>query len=139
MHRQQKYRRRVAALIGVLIGSIPWLALWLFRWLHIDANLDWLALTLGLPGFLIGGVLLPSFRIIADHFVVWWVLNAGFFALVVIVLDALWRRRLLRRSNGPKCDHCGYDLTGNVTGVCPECGASGIRGHADPRKKRSDR
>jgi len=22
-----------------------------------------------------------------------------------------------------KCDHCGYDLTGNVTGVCPECGA----------------
>lgn len=20
------------------------------------------------------------------------------------------------------CKHCGYDLTGNVTGVCPECG-----------------
>ncbi len=22
------------------------------------------------------------------------------------------------------CDHCGYDLTGNVTGKCPECGTS---------------
>lgn len=20
------------------------------------------------------------------------------------------------------CEHCGYDLTGNVSGVCPECG-----------------
>ncbi|MCC7293372.1 MAG: hypothetical protein IT449_15035 [Phycisphaerales bacterium] len=22
------------------------------------------------------------------------------------------------------CKHCGYDLTGNQSGVCPECGAS---------------
>jgi hypothetical protein len=22
------------------------------------------------------------------------------------------------------CPHCGYDLTGNVSGVCPECGQS---------------
>jgi rubrerythrin len=21
------------------------------------------------------------------------------------------------------CDHCGYDLTGNESGTCPECGA----------------
>ncbi len=31
----------------------------------------------------------------------------------------LWRRK--RRKEG-YCVHCGYDLTGNVTGVCPECG-----------------
>ena len=29
------------------------------------------------------------------------------------------RRRRLRRGH---CEHCGYDLTGNVSGVCPECG-----------------
>jgi hypothetical protein len=31
----------------------------------------------------------------------------------------------LRRSRDPKeghCRKCGYDLTGNVSGVCPECG-----------------
>ena len=29
-----------------------------------------------------------------------------------------WRVRHL----GPRCDRCRYDLTGNTTGVCPECG-----------------
>jgi len=30
-------------------------------------------------------------------------------------------RRNQRRIEG-HCGHCGYDLTGNVSGVCPECG-----------------
>ena len=33
----------------------------------------------------------------------------------------LWRRGLRRRREG-RCRQCGYDLTGNVSGVCPECG-----------------
>jgi hypothetical protein len=32
------------------------------------------------------------------------------------------RRRRYRREHG-LCVKCGYDLTGNVSGVCPECGA----------------
>jgi hypothetical protein len=32
-----------------------------------------------------------------------------------------WRIRRHRRTAG-KCARCGYDLTGNVSGVCPECG-----------------
>jgi hypothetical protein len=28
-----------------------------------------------------------------------------------------------RRARG-QCPQCGYDLTGNVSGVCPECGAA---------------
>lgn len=31
----------------------------------------------------------------------------------------LWLRR--RRSTGG-CTNCGYDLTGNISGTCPECG-----------------
>ncbi len=27
-----------------------------------------------------------------------------------------------RKMPGPECPSCGYDLTGNVSGVCPECG-----------------
>jgi hypothetical protein len=32
----------------------------------------------------------------------------------------LQRQRLAKG----QCPHCGYDLTGNVSGVCPECGNS---------------
>ena len=34
------------------------------------------------------------------------------------------RNRLLRRQPGCRCLACGYDLTGNVSGVCPECGGA---------------
>ncbi|MCB9850953.1 MAG: hypothetical protein H6817_09655 [Phycisphaerales bacterium] len=39
-------------------------------------------------------------------------------AAVGVLAHSLWRKRL---SPG-RCSRCGYDLTGNVTGVCPECG-----------------
>lgn len=42
------------------------------------------------------------------------------------VLKRLKPRDLLlqeRRENG-QCLHCGYDLTGNITGTCPECGTA---------------
>jgi hypothetical protein len=29
---------------------------------------------------------------------------------------------LVRRQLHGQCPQCGYDLTGNVSGVCPECG-----------------
>ena len=36
-----------------------------------------------------------------------------------------WRRR--RREQRGLCVRCGYNLTGNVSGVCPECGAAAGR------------
>ena len=33
--------------------------------------------------------------------------------------DAVGRVRIFSRS---RCQKCGYDLTGNVSGACPECG-----------------
>ncbi len=36
------------------------------------------------------------------------------------VLAASWLRH--RRPQGGRCRVCGYDLTGNVSGRCPECG-----------------
>jgi hypothetical protein len=35
-----------------------------------------------------------------------------------------WQNRLFRGLPGARCDGCGYDLTGNVSGRCPECGAT---------------
>ena len=34
------------------------------------------------------------------------------------------RERLRRRRRLGLCERCGYDLHGNVSRVCPECGAS---------------
>lgn len=59
-------------------------------------------------------------------------LEAFYFALAVVaspvisiipLLLAFWwiNRREERRANG-QCVECGYSLTGNRSGVCPECG-----------------
>lgn len=39
---------------------------------------------------------------------------------VAIVNSILWR--IDRRNPETGCDGCGYNLTGNISGVCPECG-----------------
>ena len=41
-------------------------------------------------------------------------------AAVGVPTAILWRRD--RRPPKGHCQTCGYDLTGNVSGVCPECG-----------------
>ena len=40
--------------------------------------------------------------------------------VVFSVLTAIFLRR--ERIAPGYCQHCGYDLTGNVSGRCPECG-----------------
>lgn len=39
---------------------------------------------------------------------------------IALVRFALRRRRSRRPE--PTCKKCGYDLTGNISGICPECG-----------------
>jgi len=58
------------------------------------------------------------------------VLIYGLLAGSPLLLIWLWNRRLrrslrvqLRRKGVFLCIPCGYDLTGNVSGRCPECGA----------------
>lgn len=49
----------------------------------------------------------------------------GAYPLVVVIRSYVrWVR--LRRS-GAVCRTCGYNLTGNVSGVCPECGTEIVR------------
>jgi hypothetical protein len=43
------------------------------------------------------------------------------FALLAIPTTILWLRDRHCFPSG-HCQHCGYDLTGNVSGRCPECG-----------------
>ena len=54
------------------------------------------------------------------------VVTAG--ALTCVAGRFVWKsmpreQQRIRRARG-LCLHCGYDLTANVSGVCPECGAA---------------
>lgn len=51
---------------------------------------------------------------------IWAIVATCALADVVVVVYGLYRRRAARRR--PDCA-CGYKLTGNVSGTCPECGA----------------
>jgi hypothetical protein len=48
----------------------------------------------------------------------------GVFCAVRLVRTEVRSTLPYRRWQEGKCIYCGYDLTGNVTGVCPECGRS---------------
>jgi hypothetical protein len=47
--------------------------------------------------------------------------------LLAAILPTAWfiarHRRLRHQPNIPLCPQCDYNLTGNTSGVCPECGA----------------
>ncbi len=61
------------------------------------------------------------------HVVAWGAVPFWALTLVTGTIPALsvarWVRRRCTRSKRNGCSKCGYDLTGNVSGVCPECGS----------------
>lgn len=53
----------------------------------------------------------------------YWVLRIPFYVPLALLGGAvLWLRHLDRHRVPGHCQRCGYDLTGNVSGTCPECG-----------------
>jgi len=81
------------------------------------------------PGFLIRidseltrhGLRVPEDTVVLEYWVVPFWAVCGLAALPPALL--LRRRHVLRRRRSAGlCPVCGYNLTGNVSGVCPECG-----------------
>jgi hypothetical protein len=53
------------------------------------------------------------------------ILSCWLLTIIFAITPSAWlldRRRRRRRYTNRPCLACGYDLTGNVSGVCPECG-----------------
>ena len=44
--------------------------------------------------------------------------------LFLLLLAGFLRRSQIRSRNPPACHRCHYNLTGNTSGICPECGTS---------------
>lgn len=132
-------------LLCVFVTALAWwldrrrvrerLAGW-FRWLRPDrraavngrnAGLFFLLYVfgLGIPSF--GLVTLGNrFQISLFQRMGEWLLQAIVLAIpAAIALAWLWTRflnRLRTRYPTTGCKHCGYDLFGNESGICPECG-----------------
>lgn len=62
-----------------------------------------------------------------------WSHETGFAVFLAVMLATVpWSawlrfrltRQVLRLELPGRCRGCGYDLTGNVSGTCPECGAA---------------
>jgi hypothetical protein len=65
------------------------------------------------------------FELVDDN----WVTASAFdylsdLALALLVAHAATLYLGIRANQGNRCRGCGYDLSGNRSGVCPECGAS---------------
>ncbi len=53
-----------------------------------------------------------------------WIIAALFSLYPIWYFSYSSKRRIKKRRRRGSCVKCGYNLTGNVTGVCPECGAA---------------
>jgi len=54
---------------------------------------------------------------------VWFAVLSLLGSWAALVFTSSWRLRLRRRKRG-LCTACGYNLTGNISGICPECGVA---------------
>jgi len=110
----------LAVLGGVAIGLVAWRRWW-------QLSLAYAGTMFGFPYIFM--VLSGSIWIILDRpggggFAVTLLLNA---LIVPLALGGAWGasrgryRRAARMASG-HCVKCGYDLRGNVSGKCPECG-----------------
>lgn len=67
-------------------------------------------------------LLVDTFRVVA---ILHWSVSLAIVTLPSLLLAVVFIGSLRTLPRYPKgyCSQCGYDLTGNITGRCPECGA----------------
>lgn len=129
---------------GMLLVFVPPLA-WMLFSLRAPPCLGFLArLCLALPHTLICiGVFFDNRDFSYNNFwttVITWMFSSIGAACAMTVIAGIasnyvWIGRLSRRAeDNQKCRECRYDLTGNVSGVCPECGTR-ITSQRDARRE----
>ena len=115
----------VAAIVGILCQGMTWwfrvgrrritICLLLFPTLAVASSLA-TALVLAIGSYIVGGYLNEPVRFVAIFFVITLPVSLA----VGVPFLVLGPRRYPRGH----CQKCGYDLTGNPSGTCPECGSS---------------
>ena len=105
--------------IGIVIAISPLILGRLLALMGIRSEI--FSYTIGLPGVLLYGLITMDPHSITPA---WWLLlNAAFWAPLGWGIGLLRADRATHQNDdGHTCAHCGYFLTGNVSGRCPECG-----------------
>ena len=90
-------------------------------------------LSFGVVGLIVGLIVIPTFEYygFGDPFISEYLIPASILLGFVVAAVAAWKAyRFSRWEKYAKgmCRKCGYDLRGNTSGVCPECGATVFRG-----------
>jgi hypothetical protein len=59
-----------------------------------------------------------------DHYTIapFWFITVLLACGPALAIRRRLRRRAARQLSSGRCAHCSYNLTGNVSGACPECG-----------------
>lgn len=125
--RTNKYTTRNLILSGVVCGAIPWVVLRLFRESIIPSGSDVATMIGATLAFV--GLHAPWLSNVCFD----WPFNATdlgslivnilyyplLFLLIARIVSSV---RKTSPDDAPACMECGYNLTGNQTGRCPECG-----------------
>ncbi len=91
-----------------------------------SSNRLFIGLGAALTGFLAG---LLEMLLFGGGLDVWALVIAALLLGAAYATLRLWRTEqrsmtAIRRRRSGQCATCGYDLTGNISGICPECGKS---------------
>lgn len=115
--------------IGFIVGAVIPLSLWCLWSLGVQhRSIAFIGNLVGLPGAIVVGAICALLtgdpRAIIDLPGILIVLNAMFYGSIGGCIVFLWRQpESASLEKTPICAKCAYSLIGNVSGVCPECGA----------------
>jgi len=115
---------------GIGFGLVLMLAAWIGRITGFPIHLPWLV-NIGPICLLVlcGYRDFRSFREVVFFYAV-------FYGIVGVLCGFAWWRCAVSKRQGPGiCGKCQYDLTGNVSGVCPECGTPVPKASAGKRDR----
>ena len=102
-----------------LLGGVTFLVLWQRRRRDRWTAREWMvvAIILALCAVPVGWLYSTT-----DLTLTWTILAVALLALVKALLTRASERTCSARMKEGCCPTCGYNLTGNASGICPECG-----------------
>ena len=118
--RTNKKATTLGILAGVFFGVLVTFAGFGTGMKLLDRTLGYFALPGGLAVLLVPGMRQP----VLTRSVELLVLGVNMLTYAIVFGGLAWRRWSKVVQPGSQCRSCGYNLTGNVSGTCPECGTA---------------